>query len=138
MSAVCICFSTSRFCTPHSWFVAVGKNSRSMSSVVISVSSAAHSNIIFGILDSSKECLSLLRPLLEILFLAREFLRTSKTFHIDETRSTFPNLGCGQQSCLYCGCNLDSCSILSFKSEQLLLKLNLLLLHRSRHRSSSG
>ena len=47
-SAVCICCRTnSRFCTPRSWFVAVGWNSRLMSPLEISVvCSAAHSNII--------------------------------------------------------------------------------------------
>ena len=44
--------------------------------------------------------------------LARDFLRTSKTFHIDETRSIFPNLGCGKiVDCPCCCCNLDLCSM---------------------------
>ena len=48
-----------------------------------------------GLLDhSSEECLFLLRPLLEILFLAIEFVRTTKAIPINETRSVFPNLGC--------------------------------------------
>ena len=42
---------------------------------------------------TSEECLRLLRPLLEILLTSSEFLRTSKTFHINETRSILPNLG---------------------------------------------
>ena len=48
MSAVCICCSTNiRFCSPLSSFVSVGKNSKSIAVVVISVGcSAAHSNII--------------------------------------------------------------------------------------------
>ena len=48
MSVVCICCKTnSRFCAPRSTFVSVGKNSRSIAVVVMSVGcSAAHSNII--------------------------------------------------------------------------------------------
>ena len=81
---------------------------------------------------------SLLRPLLEVLFLAREFLPTSSFMRFDETRSILPSFGCGQiVDHLYCCCNLDSCSNLSFESEQLLLQLNHRLLHRNRHRSSS-
>ena len=43
---------------------------------------------------TSKECLRLLRPLLKILLSAREVLRTTKAFHVDETRSILPNLSC--------------------------------------------
>ena len=97
------CKKNTRFCTPRSWFVLIGRNSRSMNSAEISVvCSEAKLQHHFGRLDhSSEECLSLLRPLLEILFLAREFLRTSHVIRIDETRSIFPSLGCSQQSCLY-------------------------------------
>ena len=41
---------------------------------------------------TSEERLRLLRPLSEILLSARELLRTTKTFHINETRSVLPNL----------------------------------------------
>ena len=43
---------------------------------------------------TSEECLRLRRPLLKILLAAREFLRTTKAFHIDGTRSVLPNLSC--------------------------------------------
>ena len=50
-------------CTPRSWFVAVGRNSRSMSSVLISVTcSAAHSNIISDSLITSAKNASVLSP----------------------------------------------------------------------------
>ena len=93
----------------------------------------------FRLLDhSSEECLSLLRPLLKILFFAREFLRTTEALHINETRSVIPNLRCGKVvDRLYCICESRFCSNLSSESEQLLLKLRRYLLHRHRHRYSS-
>ena len=88
----------STLCTPRSWFVMIGRNSRSMNSVKISVVCSA----------------------------ALEW-------------ASFGNLGCIKMlGHLYCCCDLDSCSnLLSFESEQLLLKLNHHLLHR-RYRSCSG
>ena len=61
-----------------------------------------------------------------------------KAFHIDETRSVFPNLSCREtvdRSRCVCksrfGCHLSS------ESEQFLLKLRDNLLHRHRYRSAS-
>ena len=62
-----------------------------------------------GLDHSSEECLRLLRPLLGILFLAREFLRTTKAIHINETRSVFPNLGyCQIADCPHCFCHQEA------------------------------
>ena len=56
---------------------------------------SCHSNIISdSLITTSEDCIRLVRPELKILFLAREFLLTTKAFHIDETRSVFPNLSC--------------------------------------------
>ena len=85
----------SRFCTHRSWFVMIGRNSRSMHSVEISV-----------ICSAALEWTSF------------------RTWAVD------------------CCCNLDSCSNLSFESEQLLLKLwgggNRPGWRRSRLRSRTG
>ena len=87
---------------------------------------------------TSKECFRLLRTLLEILLTSSEFLRTSKTFHIDETRSVFPNLSCREiVDCSHCTGKSKFCCHLSSQREQLLLKLRHNLLHRHRHRYSS-
>ena len=106
MSAVCICCSTnSRFCTPLSSFVSVGKNSRSIAVVVISVGcSAAHSNTISDSLITPAKNASVFfdhrwksfsRPV--------NFLRTTEAFHINETRSVFPNLSCREiVDCPHC------------------------------------
>ena len=141
MMAVCICCSgNSRFCTLMSSFVSVGKYSRSIVVVVIYVGcSATHSNIISDLLVTpAKNCLRLLRPLLEILFSASELLRTTEPFHIDETRSVLPNLSCREiVDCSHCIGKFRFCFHLSSQSEQLLLKLRHDLLHRHRHRYSS-
>ena len=84
---------------------------------------------------TSEECLRLLRPLLEILLLATELLRTTAAFHIDETRSVFPNLSCREiVDCSHCIGKSKLCCHLSSQREQLLLKLRHNLLHRHRHR----
>ena len=107
---------------------AVGKSSRSMISCVISVTcSAGHSNIIS---DSCKETLRLFRPLLKLFHFAREFLRTTETFHVNETRSVFPNLSCrGIVDGTYCFCR----SILIFQRDDFLLELCDNLFNRNRH-----
>ena len=78
-----------------------------------------------GLLDhSSEECFPLLRPLLGILSLAREFLRTSKAFHNDEILSVFPKLGCGKiVDCLYCLCKSKSRSNLSSECKIALVEV---------------
>ena len=137
ISAACICCSTnSKFCTPRSCFVEVGRNSRLMSSVVISSLFSCPPQHHLGLLDhSSEECLRLLRTLLEILFLVSEFLRTTKAIHINETRSGFPKLSCGKiVDCPYCCCQSRLCS--NYELEDL-LKLCDNLLHRRRRRSRS-
>ena len=98
--------------------------------------SAAHSNIISNsLVTPAKNCLRLLRPLLEILLSASELLRTTEPFHIDETRSVFPNLSCREiVDCSHYIGKFRSCCHLSSQSEQLLLKLRHDLLHRHRHR----
>ena len=85
---------------------------------------------------ASEECIRLLRPLLEILLFAREFLRITKAFHMDETRSFFPNMSCREivdRSC--CFSESRFCSHLSSECEYLLLQLCHNLPHRHRHRS---
>ena len=93
-----------------------------------------------GLLDRfSEECLRLLRPLLEILLTSSEFLRTTKTFHTNETRGILPDL---IVDCSHCIGKSTFCCHLSSESEQLLLKLchNLLqlLLLRMRFRKCSS
>ena len=67
-----------------------------------------------------------------------ELLRTTKAFHIDETRSVFPNLSCREiVDCSHCIGKSRFCCHLSSQREQLLLKLCNNLLHRHRHRSST-
>ena len=116
INAVCICCRTnSRFGTPLSWFVAVGKNSRLMCSVEISVCSAAHSNIISD---------SWITPAKNVSVFFDHCWKSSsrpensfgrpRTFTSMRTRSVFPNLSCRNRIC----CHLSS------KTEQLLLKLS--------------
>ena len=72
--------------------------------------------------QATEECLSLLRPLLEILLFAREFLRTTQALHIDETRSVFPNLSCREiVDRSHCISESRFCSHLSSECEYLLL-----------------
>ena len=95
MSAVCICCNTnSRFCTPQPTFVSLGKNSRSIALVVVeTVLFSCPLEHHLRLLDhTSEERLRLLLPLLKILLSARKFLRTTKAFHTDETRSDFSEL----------------------------------------------
>ena len=110
MSAVCICCSTnSRFCTPLSSFASVGKNSRSIAVVVISVDySAAHSNIIS---DSS------ITPAKNAsVFFDHCWKCSSRPVKHQQVQILRP---------------------LELGSEKFLLKLRHNLLHRHRHRYSS-
>ena len=73
---------------------------------------------------TSEECLRLLRPLLEILLTTSELLLTTEAFHIDETRSVFPNSSWREiVDCSHCTGKSRFCCHLSSESEQFLLKL---------------
>ena len=73
---------------------------------------------------TSEECLRLLRPLLEIFLTTSELLLMTEAFHIDETRSVFPNLSWREiVDCSHCTGKSRFCRHLSYESEQLLLKL---------------
>ena len=66
----------------------------------------------------SQECLRFLGPLLEILLTSSEFLRTSKTFHVNETRSILPNLSCREiVECSHCTGKSRFCCHLSKQRE---------------------
>ena len=82
-----------------------------------------------GLLDhTSKERLRLHQPLLKIV------LGTAKTFHIDKTRSVFPNLSCreivGRSHCI---CKSSLIGNASFQRDYLLLKLRENLLNSHGH-----
>ena len=99
------CCVHSRFCTPLSSFVSVGKNSRSIALVVISVGcSAAHSNIISdSLISPAKNASVFFDHCCKSSFTFSKLLRTTNAFHIDETRSVFPNLSCRKiVDCSHC------------------------------------
>ena len=59
-----------------------------MAVVVISVACSGHRHL--RLLDhTSEKCFRPLRPLLKIIFFARELLRTTKAFHVDELGVSF-------------------------------------------------
>ena len=97
-------------------FVVVGVNSNSTCSIVISVTcSADHYNMV-------SDSLVILRP--------------AKTFHMDETRSVFPNLSCRKiVHGMYCVCQSSPIGNLGFKHDHFLSKLWDCLFNRQRHPS---
>ena len=137
MSAVSICCSTNSWLsTPRSTLVAVGRNSRLMSSCVIFVTcSADHSCIISdSMITPAKNAPRLLRTLLRIFVFASELLRTTEPFHVNETRSALPNMSCREivagMYCFYRSCSISN---LGVQRDYFLLKLCDNKLHRQRH-----
>ena len=89
-----------------------------------------------GLLDhTSPERLRLLRPLLEISLFAREFLWTTKVFHVTVTRIVRRNLNCRKiLDGTFCVC---SPSTLAFSVMTSLVKLCDNLFNRQRHQANN-
>ena len=73
---------------------------------------------------TSKECLRLLRPLLKTLLRAREFLRTTNAFQVNETRSFLLTLSCREiVDGTHCISKSRLISNLSFQCENLVAEI---------------